>query len=93
MLTRERGLSAVWAALVILTGICWALNHAIVGSARLVETGAILTIALVKVRLVGLDFMALRNAPRPLRLIFEGYVIALWIMLLALFLVGKSARR
>jgi hypothetical protein len=86
--TRERGLSAVWAALVILTGVSWALNHAIGESARLVETGAILTIALVKVRLVGLDFMDLRNAPRSLRLIFEGYVIALWIMLLALCLAA-----
>jgi Prokaryotic Cytochrome C oxidase subunit IV len=78
----------VWAALVILTGVSWALNHAIGESARLVETGAILTIALVKVRLVGLDFMDLRNAPRSLRLIFEGYVIALWIMLLALCLAA-----
>jgi hypothetical protein len=86
VLTRERALSAVWATLVILTGVSWALSHAIGESARLVETGAILTIALVKVRLVGLDFMALRSAPRPLRLVFEGYVVAVWIMLLALCL-------
>jgi hypothetical protein len=44
-------------------------------SVRLASTIAVV-IAFVKVRYVGLDFMGLRAAPRVLRLLFEGWVLA-----------------
>jgi len=47
----------------------------------------LLTIAFVKIRLVGLHFMELGAAPRPLRLLFEGYVLVTFTALVVLFLV------
>ena len=47
----------------------------------------VLGIAAVKVRLVGLDFMELRHAPMYLRLVFEGYCVALWAALSALYVM------
>ncbi|MDV3124593.1 cytochrome C oxidase subunit IV family protein [Mycobacterium sp. 21AC1] len=53
------------------------------GSAMVV---VVLAIAAIKVRLVGLDFMELRSAPRPLRVLFEGYCLVLWGTLSGLYL-------
>jgi hypothetical protein len=38
---------------------------------------AIIVVAFIKVRFVGLDFMELRNAPLPARIAFELWVIVL----------------
>jgi hypothetical protein len=46
----------------------------------------VLAIAAIKVRLVGLDFMELRHAPTPLRVIFEAYCFAIWAVLSGLYL-------
>ncbi len=43
--------------------------------------------AMLKVRLIGLHFMDLRVAPTPLRLLFEGYVLAVFAALAILDLV------
>ena len=40
----------------------------------------------IKVRLVGLDFMELRNAPIELRAVFEFYCFAVWAVLSGLYL-------
>lgn len=48
---------------------------------------ALLTIAFVKMRLVGLHFMELRNAPVALRVLFEGYVLVTFTVLVVLYLV------
>jgi hypothetical protein len=46
----------------------------------------VLTIAAIKVRLVGLDFMELRYAPITLRAVFEGYCVLLWVTLSGFYL-------
>ncbi|OBY29311.1 cytochrome C oxidase subunit IV family protein [Mycolicibacter kumamotonensis] len=46
----------------------------------------VLGIAAIKIRLVGLDFMELRRAPIPLRVLFEAYCVLLWAMLSGLYL-------
>ncbi|BBY40168.1 hypothetical protein MMAN_43020 [Mycobacterium mantenii] len=46
----------------------------------------VLGIAAFKIRLVGLDFMELRNAPVPLRVAFESYCLVLWAVLSGLYL-------
>lgn len=46
----------------------------------------VLGIAAIKVRLVGLDFMELRHAPVPLRVLFEAYCVLLWAVLSGLYL-------
>ncbi len=73
-----------WLILVAATLASWALgaDH---GTGSLVAV-AVLGIAAIKVRLVGLDFMELRHAPIPLRAAFEAYCVALWSLLSGLYL-------
>jgi hypothetical protein len=49
----------------------------------------VLVIAFIKVRFVGLYFMELRDAPVPLRLIFEGYCVVVCAALIVMFLVAR----
>jgi caa(3)-type oxidase subunit IV len=87
--TATRRVTLVWAALLALT-----LASSIVG----IEQGAgaasaaavvLIGVALFKVRLIGIHFMDLRTAPSPLRQIFEGYVLALFMVLVTLDLVVR----
>ncbi len=73
-----------WLILVALTLSSFAVgaDH---GTGSLVAV-AVLAIAAIKVRLVGLDFMELRHAPIPLRAAFEVYCVALWALLSGLYL-------
>jgi hypothetical protein len=75
-----------WLVLIVATVVSYALgaDHG-TGSVMVV---VVLAIAAIKVRLVGLDFMELRSAPIPLRLVFEGYCLALWAVLSGLYLFG-----
>lgn len=73
----------VWLVLVALTVTNPLLGSEGAGSHWAV---AILTIAVVKVRFVGLDFMELRSAPTAMRLVFEAYCLVLWAVLAACFL-------
>ncbi len=66
-------INRAWLVLMIATAITWYLGE--VGAAG---TGAIvgmLLIAFVKGRLVILDFMELREAPRMWRLLLEGWML------------------
>lgn len=86
-MTVTRRVTLVWAVLIGLTFASF-----IVG----VEQGAgvasaaavvIIGIALFKVRLIAMHFMDVRTAPRALRLVFEGYVLAVFATLVTLDLV------
>jgi Prokaryotic Cytochrome C oxidase subunit IV len=72
--------SAVWLLLTVATVLSWALgtHH---GFAI-----AILVIAFVKIRFVGLYFMELRGAPPALRAVFETYCVAVVLTLSAMYL-------
>lgn len=79
--------SAAWLVLVALTCVSWALGawHGSTGdhvSASLI----IIAAAMFKIRLVGLYFMQLREAPRLLRGILECYCVVLLTLLCALYL-------
>ena len=52
---------------------------------------AVMIIAFTKARIVGLEYMALRNAPWALRLLFEGWVIIIGAALVAVSVVSLSA--
>lgn len=82
LLKNRAGLS--WLVLVAATLLSWALgaDH---GTGSMVGV-AVLGIAAIKVRLVGLDFMELRHAPIALRAAFEAYCLGLWAVLSALYL-------
>ena len=48
----------------------------------------ILVVAFIKVRFLGLYFMELRDAPLPLRGIFEGYCAVVCLTLIGFYLAG-----
>jgi caa(3)-type oxidase subunit IV len=86
-LNAARRVTLVWVLLLALT-----IGSVLVGveqGAWPASTGAvvIIGIALLKVRLIGVHFMDLRVAPRVLRTLFEGYVLAVFVALVAIALV------
>lgn len=87
LISTPRRLTGVWILLLILTfgsflvGIEQGAGFA--GGAAVILIG----VALLKVRLIGLHFVDLRMAPRTLRLMFEGYLLTLFIALSAIDLL------
>jgi heme/copper-type cytochrome/quinol oxidase subunit 4 len=85
VITRDR-VAAVWAFLVLAT-----IASLTLGEDRLIHTQnvvaiAVIAIAFVKVRLVGIYFMELREAPLLLRAAFETYVAVAATVLIVLYL-------
>lgn len=78
--------TAVWVLLITATGVSWVLGnqHGIHGHE--LASVIILLIAFVKVRLVGLYFMELREAPNVLRGLFEAYCLIVCALLLGVFI-------
>lgn len=74
----------VWALLVAASLLSWE-SMAIAGDDARIARAAILVIAFVKVRMVGLEFMELRHAPLPLRIGFEAWGAIVCGALLVLF--------
>jgi hypothetical protein len=87
-LLRHRA-TVIWLVLVLATLVSWFLgtDHGF-GSDHRPESVLIMVVAFVKVRLVGLHFMELRNAPAPLRLLFEIYVVVVLALIIGLYLAG-----
>lgn len=80
-MTATRRITTVWVALLALTFASFLVGiEQGAGEASLAAI-VIILVALFKVRLIGVHFMDLRVAPRALRLIFEGYVLAVFIAL------------
>jgi heme/copper-type cytochrome/quinol oxidase subunit 4 len=77
---RER-VTWVWLGLVVLTCVTtWGLSKDLFSPA--VAVVGIFLIAAVRVRYVILDFMELRNAPIPVRVIGEAWPVAVAVMIL-----------
>lgn len=76
--------SAIWLLLVTASLLSWE-SMAIAGGDARLGRSAILVIAFLKVRLVGLEFMELRHAPLALRAAFEAWVVLVCAALLILF--------
>jgi caa(3)-type oxidase subunit IV len=79
--------SLVWLVLVVLTLIAWFLgtNHGFNSDNHAPASIAIFVVAVFKLRLVGLYFMELREAPLPLRGLFEGYCVVLMMLLIGMY--------
>jgi Prokaryotic Cytochrome C oxidase subunit IV len=81
--------SVVWLVLVSATFVSWQLGagHEIgVNSDTSAINIVILLVAFFKVRFVGLYFMELRDAPRLLRALFEGYCLMVCALVLGMTL-------
>jgi hypothetical protein len=78
--------TVVWLGLICATLISWTLgtDHG-VADHRLAST-LIMLVAFTKVRFVGLYFMELRDAPAPLRLVFEGYCVVIFAAVLGTYM-------
>jgi Prokaryotic Cytochrome C oxidase subunit IV len=82
--------SAVWLVLVAATVFSWSLGtgHGFGAGSQQLAGAAILVVALVKVRFIGLYFMELRDAPFVLRGLFEAYCAVVCAAVVVLFVTG-----
>jgi hypothetical protein len=82
--------TVVWAVLVAATVITWMLGtgHALPNRDHTTSSVLILVVAFAKVRFVGLYFMELKDAPIPLRGIFEAYCLIVCGLVIGAFLLG-----
>lgn len=88
-MSATRRLTLVWVLLLAMTFGAFVIG--IEQGVGFASAGAVLIIgiALLKVRLIGIHFMDVRVAPRPLRLLFEGYVLVVFVALVVLDLVVR----
>lgn len=76
----------IWALLVAFTLISWWLGHGPEQLGASLLTALILLVAIIKARLVILNFMELRTAPLALRLVLEAWCAGVYLMLVFLLL-------
>jgi heme/copper-type cytochrome/quinol oxidase subunit 4 len=83
---RER-VTLVWLGLMVLTCVTtWGLSKDLFSPA--IAVVGIFLIAAVKVRYVILDFMELRNAPLPVRVVAEAWPAVVAVMILSFWFVA-----
>ena len=82
--------SIVWLVLVAATAFSWSLGteHGLGSDAQELASIAILAVAFIKVRFIGLYFMELRESPVVLRGLFEGYCVVVGTLVMSLFVLG-----
>lgn len=79
-----------WVLLTVLTGLTW-----IIGDGSSAVTGVkyaaviLMVIAAIKVRTIVLHFMEMATAPLPLRVLFEGWVVLVFVVVISLYLFGE----
>lgn len=73
----------LWVLLSAATVVSWLIG--IEAGGGVLAGAAILAIAFVKLRLVGIHFMEIGRAPVALRAIFEGYVVVAFASLLVIY--------
>jgi Prokaryotic Cytochrome C oxidase subunit IV len=81
--------AVTWLVLLAATLLSWESAHSS-GDYRLLST-VVLLIAFLKARLIGLEFMELRAAPRVLRCLFEAWTVIACAALLTLYLLSPAA--
>jgi hypothetical protein len=82
-------ISLIWLALIAATVISWWIGTGDAANPQL-GTAAAFVVVFIKVRLIGLYFMELRDAPLPLRLLFEGYCLVVCTTLLVMYLAAGA---
>ena len=79
-------LTMVWLGLLAATALSLLFGHGLWFSKPRQAGVAILIVAFIKVRLVILDFMEVRHAPRYMRVAAHAWIVAACSVLIALFL-------
>jgi heme/copper-type cytochrome/quinol oxidase subunit 4 len=81
--------TVVWALLVALTALSWLFGRGdgLSPAGQQAASVLVLVVALLKARLVGVHFMALRNAPAALMAVFHIWCLAVCITTVALYLM------
>ncbi|MCG3753746.1 cytochrome C oxidase subunit IV family protein [Amycolatopsis sp. Poz14] len=74
----------VWLGLIIVTCLSFWLGSGHGFSSATAANIAVVAVAFLKVRCIGLYFMELKDAPRRLRVIFESYCLGLCAVLIVL---------
>ena len=84
-------LTAIWLLLVCATLLSVEVFAGLLpaGGARAAAI-AVMMVAFVKVRFVGLDFMELRHAPLVARIAFQAWIVAVCSAMIAIYLLGIS---
>ena len=80
--------TAIWIVLILATMTSLALGSEHGINNHTLASTAILLIAFIKVRLVGLYFMELREAPTVLRGLFEAYCFIVCTLVIGVFLLA-----
>lgn len=84
----SRRVRVAWSVLVSATLLSWWLGveHALLGAQS--AGVAVLLVAFIKVRLIGMTFMELRTAPTPLRAAYDGWCTVVAALVIALYLAA-----
>jgi len=79
--------TAIWALLLLATGVTWWLgtDHRANAGGHVLVAMAI-PVAFSKVYLIGMEFMEVRTAPRTLRVVFASWVVSFATALTLLYL-------
>ena len=82
----------IWLLLILATGLSWWLGHETTdpGKLRHVAT-ALIVVAAIKIRLVVRYFMEVRDAPRPLKLALDAWLLAMSGTILGIYWLGLPA--
>jgi tellurite resistance protein TehA-like permease len=88
----KSNVSIAWLVLTVLTVISWSLgaehglsDHTL--ASLIIIIIIIIVVATFKIRIVGLYFMELREAPLALRAVYEAYCVLLAVVLTAMYLI------
>jgi len=86
-------ITIVWLVLTVLTGISWVMSDGTVpteASATTYVAIGLFVLAFFKVRLVIMYFMEVHGAPWPLRILFEVWVLGIFLAVVRFYLQGAS---
>jgi len=80
----------IWLLLIAATAASVAMGHGMGVHAIRGAGAAIIVVAFIKVRFVILDFMEVRHAPLPMRIVGEAWVLLICAALILLYLKGEA---
>lgn len=81
--------TVAWLILMAATGVSWKMGHGVGFNDLKYASTAIIFLAMLKIRLVILEFMEFRHAPMLARIASEGWGAAMCVVLTVLYWRGR----